>query len=84
MSLAFVGFSGDMAAFSCMLLPFATFRTPEISIFVTFAYTVTVAVAFLPLPSFARAVIVTFPGFDAVTMPFETVATDLLLLDQIT
>ena len=59
-----------------MFLPFA-------KLYVTFtpAFTVTLHVAFLP--SFVKAVIVAVPAFLAVTLPFLTVATFVLLEDQV-
>ena len=47
----------------------------------TFAITVTLQVAVLP-PSSVVTVIVAVPAFTAVTLPFDTVATDVLLLFQ--
>ena len=47
----------------------------------TFAITVTLQVAVLP-PSSVVTVIVVVPAFTAVTLPFDTVATDVLLLFQ--
>ena len=46
--------------------------------------TVTLQVAYFPLPSAARHVIVVVPANFADTSPLLTVATDVLLLDQLT
>ena len=51
---------------------------------VAYCFTVIWQVALLPLPSAAVDVMVAVPAFSAVTTPSATVATDSLLLDQVT
>ncbi len=91
-TLLSVALSGLTLALSLRLPPNCTSKLP-VSLFISIDFTGTTALLifisnsfFVPLPSAAVAVIVTFPSFNAVTFPvfWSTVAISVLLLDQVT
>ena len=88
LTLLLVAELGLTAALSCVVSP--TYREAEVLfsvILVTYTVadsTETLQVAYFPLPSAARHVIVAVPADFADTSPLFTIATDVLLLDQFT
>ena len=83
-SFLFVAFAGTTVAFSVMAFPAATFSGPFNIISVMGCVTVTLQDALLLKPSLDTALITALPGPTAVTIPFSTCATLLLLLVQTT
>ena len=81
-----VALLGEIVAVSCTVLPMI--RLPAVLLSLTLLtgrYTVIFTTAFLPLPSFAVAVIVAVPGLTPFTTPLDVTETILeLLVDQVT
>ena len=87
-TLLLVAELGLTVAWSCVVSP--TYRVAAVLFnvmlvtYIVAASTYTLQVAYFPLPSAARHVIVAVPADFADTSPLFTVATDVLLLDQFT